>query len=223
MTRQRKGATAIALLANQRLGGIGLNLDAAAVVSGVVRDLSSNVLSGINVEIYNAAGDLLSSAQTDTNGAYSVGGVPAGTYYVRTGTSGTYTDKWFSNILVTHNNPVTNGATALNLSAGVNTTGVDFAIKRLAALVLGIGPINGGISVSWDVQAGETYQIQRRANLGAGSWVNAPTTGAGQLSSQQTAGSNGVLEYWISVWVAKTACFIGFYCNNRAFAVFVKN
>ena len=67
------------------VGGINFTLALGAQISGRVTGAGGVALSGVSVQVINAAGTTFSSGFTGANGSYTTGtGIPTGSYYLRT-------------------------------------------------------------------------------------------------------------------------------------------
>src|SRR5262249_28332269 len=78
--------TPIAVTSGATTSGINFALTVAGSVSGIVVDagaLTTGVAS-VAVQIFTAAGALAKTTATNNVGGFTVGGLPAGTYYART-------------------------------------------------------------------------------------------------------------------------------------------
>ena len=124
-TTNGSSATSFTVTAGQATTGINATLPAYGAVSGTVTDASTQAgVAGITVAVLSSYGWQVASAVTGTGGAYTVVGVPSGTYTVQfapIGTGGDYLPTSRTGV------SVTNGATtsAINeaLPAGGTVTG----------------------------------------------------------------------------------------------------
>ena len=77
--------TAVAVTASATTPGINLALNRGATISGAVTAASTGAaIPSIGVQAYTATGTSLGGATSDAAGAFSISGLPAGTYYLRT-------------------------------------------------------------------------------------------------------------------------------------------
>ncbi|HET9485165.1 MAG TPA: carboxypeptidase-like regulatory domain-containing protein [Xanthomonadales bacterium] len=80
------GATTLDVAANQQLGAIDFSLDPGAAIAGTVRRAGGTPIAA-SVSVFDASGAFVGHATTP-NGAYVVGGLLPGSYFVRFGASG---------------------------------------------------------------------------------------------------------------------------------------
>ena len=118
-------ATSFAVTAGQATTGINQTLPAYGAVSGTVTDASTQAgVAGITVAALNSYGWQVASAITGTGGAYTVVGIPSGTYTVQfapIGTGGDYLPTNRTGVSVT--NGATTSAIDEALPAGGTVTG----------------------------------------------------------------------------------------------------
>ncbi|MCB0865956.1 MAG: carboxypeptidase regulatory-like domain-containing protein [Solirubrobacterales bacterium] len=76
-------ADLVTLVAGQSLGNVNAELGDGASISGTVSDIDHNPIDGICVSAKSTEGDFEAGAQTGSNGNYSIGGLPPGSYVVR--------------------------------------------------------------------------------------------------------------------------------------------
>jgi hypothetical protein len=150
--------TPIVVTSGATTSGINFTLTAAGSVSGIVVDAGALTtgLSSIGIQIYTAAGSFAKATTTNTVGGYTVGGLPAGTYYARTssGPNQFYQDELYrempcgSGCTVTAGTPIT--APPLGMASGV-----DFTLSS------GAGSISGTVTdaVTTAALAAVTVQI----------------------------------------------------------------
>lgn len=118
-------ATSFTVTAGQTTTGIDATLPAYGAVSGTVTDGSTQTgVAGVTVAVLNYYGEQIASAVTGAGGAYTVVGVPSGTYTVQfapIGTGGDYLPTSQTGVTVS-NGAVTNGIDQA-LEAGGTVTG----------------------------------------------------------------------------------------------------
>jgi hypothetical protein len=123
-------SSTIAVTAGSFTNGIDFSLDKGATITGKVTiDGTTTAIGGVTVNVY--AGDLvMGTAMADLSGNYTVRGLPAGRYRVRTSVDvkvqaqQNYVDEWQNGVCVG-----CSGAIAtLELTAGQDLTGVNFAL-----------------------------------------------------------------------------------------------
>ena len=118
---------------------IDFTLQAGGRISGTITDAATSApLANVDVLIFNASGEFVTSVTTDSSGNYiNEEGVPTGTYYVQTSNPLSYFEELYDNIPCTRCD-VTTG-TPIAVTVGSTTAGINFA------LVLG-GNISGTIT-----------------------------------------------------------------------------
>lgn len=88
--------TPIALAQSEARGGIDLQLATGSSLGGVVRAADGgSPIAGVTVEVFNEAGALAGTGQTGSNGQWSVEGLAAGSYFLRTRSSVGFVDQRF--------------------------------------------------------------------------------------------------------------------------------
>ncbi len=123
--------TAIAVTAGSTASGINFALAAGGRISGTVTDaITSAPITNINVQIFNSAGTLILSVNTNSSGVYTVlTGLPAANYFIRTTNSLGYINELYDNISCFAGCTVTTG-TPVAVTAGMTTTGINFALAQ---------------------------------------------------------------------------------------------
>ena len=170
--------TPVAVTAGTTHTGVNFAMGAGGSLSGTVTDAGTGVpLQGVQIAAYGSTGQWLKTVPTDAVGAFTMSGLPAGTYYVSTSVPVLpppfYIDELFDNLpclgcvtitgaafpIVTlpctqSCTPVTSG-TQVVVTNGTTRTGVDFALATGAGVitgvvtdaVTGIGLVNVQVSV----------------------------------------------------------------------------
>jgi hypothetical protein len=135
------GVTTVQVTAGSTTSNINGALAAAGAVSGTVDDASSHPLGGVFVYVYTASGSLVGfTTGTQSNGTYSVLGLPTGTYNVCfnasayaevTGGSSTtgYGSQCYNNMIWDGVSKIS-GASAVSVTAGSTTTGISAALPN---------------------------------------------------------------------------------------------
>lgn len=137
---QLSEATSIALTEDQEAQGIDATLKRGAVISGAVTAAGGSPLSGVQVEITDSAGDFVAAGVTESDGSYTISGLPPGTYLAQFEPLGSdYVGQYFDGANSAE------AAQPITLSAGDVREGVD------AELAPGAG-ITGTVS---DAASGE--------------------------------------------------------------------
>ena len=127
--------TPILVSAGATTTAVDFSLSTGGAISGTVKSQNfSQSLSGVAVEVYDAAGILVRTTPS-VNGAYTVVGLPAGTYYARTRVAensnlfpliANLVDQLYS--AITCLDCVVTSGTAIVVSAGATHAGVDFVL-----------------------------------------------------------------------------------------------
>ena len=128
---QVTAGTAIDVTAGQTTTGIDFHLQTGGTITGTVTDAVTNApLSNISVGAYYADGTSTGGAiGTNLAGVYTIGGLPTGTYYVRTGLSAPYFDELYNDIVCPNGNCSLQSGTAVIVAVGSTTSGIDFALQ----------------------------------------------------------------------------------------------
>jgi protocatechuate 3,4-dioxygenase beta subunit len=125
------GAVPVTLTNGVSVSGLEFRLGPGAEIRGTVRESGGGAVDGIYLDLFNAAGERLFFTRSDTNGAYRLGGLPAGTYYLATDSQWTYVDVWYDDqVILSRTDPVGNLAQPIPLAPQQVLTGVDFALRR---------------------------------------------------------------------------------------------
>ncbi len=134
--------TAITVQVSQNTGGIVFNLTSSfARIAGKVTDASNNnPLSGVDVLIYDGAGDLAGSATTDASGNYIVSLAAGGTYYAVTSATAypQFVNQLYDHLPCNGCDPTT--GTAITATIGAVTDSIDFGLASAGCAALSIQP-----------------------------------------------------------------------------------
>ena len=121
----------------QNVTGKDFQLEVGASISGTVVDDAGQPIPDLQIELYDAACgyNQKGSAFTDTNGVYTIAGLPTGTYYIKNSTwNSAYISEWWADGASVQD---CNSAEPVNINtAGQNVTGKDFQLE-LGATVSG--------------------------------------------------------------------------------------
>lgn len=102
-------------------------LTAAGTISGTITDASTLApVSGVSVQVFNANGGFVASAASNASGMYSVSGLVAGSYYVRTSNSLHYINQLHSGLRCVGSCDAREGTPVSVVDPG--TTTVNFAL-----------------------------------------------------------------------------------------------
>lgn len=138
-------ADVIALAAGQTITGVDASFTQGASVSGTVTDATTHApLEGVDVEIYDAAGDDVNDTETDANGSYSLTGLTAGTYKLSfDGSSiGNYPMQYYNG------KTAVDTADSITVGAGATVTGIDQALTPGAEITGTVTAGPGGAGVA---------------------------------------------------------------------------
>lgn len=137
--------------------GITFALSPGGSISGMVRDArTGTALGSVQVSVYDSSGRLVTSTTTSitfgTVGAYSVRGLPAGTYFARTGYSGAYEPQLFNGASCPYLACSVTSGVPIVVSAGGSITAIDFNVPTLGPtdLAVDFGAPNGLWLRSWN-------------------------------------------------------------------------
>ncbi len=125
--------------------------------------------------MFNASGAGMGSAATNASGVFTTPGLPAGTYYLRTSNSLGFVNELYDNLTCPGTGCTVTTGTPITVSAGVTTTGKDFA------LAVG-GLISGTVTNAADAAPLQGVQVQIYASSG-GSLGNINTDASGNYTT----------------------------------------
>src|SRR5262249_34324681 len=120
--------TAISVAAGATSGPVNFDLVAGGRITGRVADaVTSGALGDVTIQVFNAGGILMTTGFAGGGGDYhTLGGLPTGTYYVRTLNSLGYVDEIYDNIACLSclvGKPV-------SVTAGSDTAHIDFGLVQ---------------------------------------------------------------------------------------------
>ena len=118
-------ATPVVVLAGEERLEVDFALEAGGSISGTVRDVADNPIAGVRVYVNEYdTNSWLGDAQTLSDGAFTVDGLPAGSYRVHVDTTGTsFASEYYNNAYDY------GAATPVPVTAGENTPVIDFALE----------------------------------------------------------------------------------------------
>jgi len=123
--------TPILVVANQATPNINFSLLAAGTgsITGTVTDISTGLpLSPITVQLFTITGGSVGNTPTDASGVYTFSNVAAGSYYVRTNTSGQLINQVYNGVVCILCPVQTSGGTLVTVTNGGITGGINFAL-----------------------------------------------------------------------------------------------
>ncbi len=120
------GATWLDLGSTATRTGINFSLATGRSISGYVHGADGAVFVELEVAAFDLSGNYVGSGITDASGNYTIWGLPAGQYRIRTVDAAVYVDEWYNN------DPVLTdlegeSATTINISTS-NATGKNFVL-----------------------------------------------------------------------------------------------
>jgi hypothetical protein len=160
--------------------GIDFILAPGTQISGTVIGDRGDPLSGIFIQVFNAEGVQVGSANTQASGAYTTGaGLPNGTYFVQTSAfASAWVNEIYDNISCTGSctGAATIGTAVMVSSSPAPVAGIGFELDLGGAIRTRIRDANTGVEL-----AGVTVQVYN----GSGTFVTSATTdGAGEATAR---------------------------------------
>ena len=145
--------TPIAVTGSSTTSGINFALMAGGRITGTITDASTGeLLQGVSVTIYLPSGTAVAGSSTNGNGVFATQGLPTGTYYARTNNVRGYVNRLY-NAIDCVRCAVASG-TPINVTVGVTTTGINFALSPGARVsgtitdaVTGAGVPGAGVTI----------------------------------------------------------------------------
>jgi hypothetical protein len=121
--------TPITVTTGATTSGINFALALGGRISGTVTDgATAAPIANVNVDIFDATGQFVTSGFTEGSGNYiTAGGLPSGTYYARTNNFAGYVNKLYNNITCLTCNPTS--GTPITVTAGSTTSGISFSLN----------------------------------------------------------------------------------------------
>lgn len=125
------GADPIIIQDGVSVDNIHFSLEPGGGIAGAIIDSNGLPIPGVFVDLYNSDGQRLFYTETSLDGTYHLGGLPDGTYYLRTDTLGLLVDLWYSDALVIlYQDPVGDGAVPLVVQDKSELTGKDLVLDQ---------------------------------------------------------------------------------------------
>ncbi|HEY3383909.1 MAG TPA: carboxypeptidase regulatory-like domain-containing protein [Vicinamibacterales bacterium] len=146
--------TLVGVTAGSTTSGINFALTGGGSIAGTVRAAGSGTpIPGVTVQFYNSSGASLAAVLTNSSGVYATDvPLPTGLYYLRAYGAPGYVDQLYAATNCVGTCTVTSGA-AVPVNAGVQTTGVDFALSPAGTISGIVTAASGGAPLS-GVQVG---------------------------------------------------------------------
>jgi len=122
--------TPIAVSGTATTNNINFALSPGGAIAGTVTDAGTgNPLQSVSVQVYTSSGSFIRLASTNAMGAYTVSGLPPGTYFARTATSSNVNnqDELYNNIPCTPTCTITSG-TPISVIGTSTTNGISFVL-----------------------------------------------------------------------------------------------
>lgn len=167
-TSNRLDATLVTV-AGVNVSDIDFTLEDGGTISGVIRGTGGTLLSGIDLDLYNEAGDKLYwGDRSEADGTYSIGPIPPGNYLLKADPSPAsgYVVQYYDAVLAK------SGAASITVTAGSDTSGIDFDLFQ-GGTITGTITDNGGAPLAGiDLDVYDTF----------GRFVSANATTAGDGS-----------------------------------------
>jgi hypothetical protein len=158
--------TPVAVPASGNTAPVNFALAAGGSITGTATAAGVPVL-GIPIQVYDSTGVIVKTTTTDASGNYTVGGLPTGSYFVRTNTN-SLTQNYviqFYNGLPFQGSAVI--ATPVDVTVGATRSGVNFALVAGAAL-------SGSVKATGSLAPIQNAQIT--VYSGTGSFMKTGTT-----------------------------------------------
>jgi hypothetical protein len=192
-----ENADAISVTVGQTTSGIDAQLADGGSMSGRVTDTGNNGINNVSVTVRDMAGNIIAWSYTNSNGDYTVQGIPTGNHKVNFDpwNAGNYIEEWYDNKSFEN-------ADLVSITAGNTTTGIDAQLADSGAINGRVMDSTGTVGIAnVDVQvcdltqywlygsstdsngyytvygvAGGSYKVEFRTNSApgnyAGEWYN---------------------------------------------------
>ncbi|MBI4916100.1 MAG: carboxypeptidase regulatory-like domain-containing protein [Acidobacteria bacterium] len=140
--------TPIAVIAATGTSGVDFSLTRLGRITGRLTDeATGSALADGYVYAYDSAGSYVQSDWIDATGRYTISGLQAGTYYVRTYFTHSYVDELWDNLPCPASCSVTSG-TPIPVELDGEASGVDFALTRLGRILGAVSDAATGLPLS---------------------------------------------------------------------------
>jgi hypothetical protein len=119
--------TGVKVLGANSVAGISFVLPVGGFIAGTITNGTGTPIENVSVSVFSAAGGPpVASGFTNANGVYKTGGVPTGSYFVKTNNSKGFIDQLYQGKNCSVCNPTT--GTPVGVTVGQGTSGIDFAL-----------------------------------------------------------------------------------------------
>ncbi len=137
-------ATAVTVTSGTVTPNINVTLTSAATISGTVSAAQGGAdVGGLEVDVVDASGNVLTSAFTNANGTYTIGGLPAGTWYLRFDGGHAYNGMYYATEYYGGSSTLA-GSAPLVLTAGEALVGVNQALIQQSTILPGAPVVTAG-------------------------------------------------------------------------------
>jgi hypothetical protein len=122
------GGALITVTVGNTAAAVNFNLSPSGTITGtVIASIDGAPLGGLTLRAYTSTGILAATATSLASGAFSITGLPSGTYFVRTENTIGLIDELYNDVPCVGGCAVTTGA-PITVTAGVVTSGVNMAL-----------------------------------------------------------------------------------------------
>ena len=112
-------------------GNINFSLQTGGSISGKIVDGANNFpIGSMTIQAYDSNGNLAGSAKSNNPGFYTIFGLPAGTYYLRTLNNFEYIDQLYSGIQCAFQNCAPTSGSPVTVTNGATTPNINFTMQR---------------------------------------------------------------------------------------------
>ncbi len=177
-------ATPVAVAAAGTASGINASMTTGGKISGTVTDAATGApVSDCDVEVVDSTGEYLTGSYTNSNGTYTISGVPTGSYYVEfiplydtaPGGKEYALQYWKDADTLVQGTPVavTAGAATTGISAGLVTAGLEVpatvinTITVTKTIVQTPPTVSGSVKVSKKAKASVKFTVKNGSNAPA--------------------------------------------------------
>jgi len=123
------GTTPVTVTPGGTTSGINFTLAQGGLITGTVTAAAGNTpLLGISAQVFNSAGVSFGNYNTDASGNYRAGGLPAGTYYVRTSNNAGYVNQLWQGGSCPQTGCLVTTGTPVVVTGTSTTSGINFAL-----------------------------------------------------------------------------------------------